>query len=364
MMPRMARTGRARLLLVLLATGLSGCSHFHRKAAPLERSRFFTALPADDPLQGNMVPVHDPSIIRRNDGIYVVFDTDIPFLRSEHFLEQRCSTDLLHWSGCGYVFDTMPAWVHAMFPQATGLWAPDISWFHGRYHLYYSVSTLGSQHSAIALATNVTLDPHDPRYHWADQGIVLASEPGDPYNAIDASVWVDLPNGPGEPRVWLNFGSFWDGIFQQELAPATGRLIAKAPRVHLAQQPASRGGALEGSTMAAHNGWYYLFASVGVCCAIPIERDTYQQIVGRSHSVHGPFLAEDGGELLRGGGTVLLTGDSNWIGPGGGSLWQDAGAGETLLAFHALHRKQNGALDLWVERVRWQNDWPVLVPLR
>ena len=334
-------------------------------SASLRLATSYSALPAADPLRGNMVPVHDPSIMRRADGSYIAFSTDLPFLHSPHFIAQRCSADLLTWAACGYVFDTMPAWVHAHYPEAQGIWAPDISWFGGLYHLYYAVSSLGSQHSAIGVATNVTLDPADPRYRWVDRGEVLASSPGAEFNAIDPNVLVDAAGATtgGRQRVWLNYGSFWGGIYQQELDPATGLLLQGSTRYRLAAQPATLNGAIEGAAMVAHNGWYYLFASVGICCNIPIEQDTYQQIVGRSRSVHGPFVAQDGGSLLQGGGTVLLTSDSNWLAPGGGSLWQSADGSQTLLAFHALQQNQNGALDLWVERVGWRDDWPVLQPL-
>ncbi len=347
----------------------SSCSSYLPQAAQLASatpqttpaltpSLSYTALPTADPLLGDVIPVHDPSITRRADGTYVVFTTDLPFLNSPHFLKQRCSADLVTWAACGYVFDTMPAWVKAEFPDAVGLWAPDISWFGGLYHLYYAVSTLGSQHSAIGVATNRTLDPNDPQYEWVDGGEVLASSAGADFNAIDPNVLVDSTGT--ETHVWLNYGSFWGGLYQQELDPTSGRLMPGAVPYHLAQQPAAANGAMEGAAMIAHNGWYYLFASVGICCNIPIEQDTYQQIVGRSRSVHGPFLAQDGTDLLQGGGTVLLTSDSNWLAPGGGSLWQSADGGQTLLTFHALERSQNGALALWVEPVTWKNDWPVL----
>ena len=360
------RSAGAALLLCVAA--LPGCRHGHRAlhhGKPMQRSRFFTPLPPDDPLRGNMVPVHDPSLARREDGTYVVFDTDVPFLRSEHAVEMRCSRDLQEWHGCGYVFARMPAWVEQEFPEVAragqGVWAPDISYFGGSWHLYYAVSTLGSQHSAIALATTPTLDPQDPRYGWTDHGAVLRSDAGQDFNAIDANVLVE----PGSPaRVWLNYGSFWSGIYQQELDPATGRLHPGSIRYHLAEQPRDRGGAIEGAAMATHNGWYYLFASVGLCCDIPIERDTYREIVGRSRSVHGPFMAEDGSPLLRGGGTVLLESDARWLAPGGGSISQSADEASTLIAFHALDRRRNGALDLWVERVAWSEDWPVLAPVR
>ncbi len=330
-------------------------------ATTLALSTSFTSLPATDPLSGNIVPVHDPSLMRRTDGSYISYTTDLPFLNNPHFIAQRCSPDGLAWQSCGYVFDTLPAWISAQYPGATGIWAPDISFFGGKYHLYYAVSSFGTQHSAIGQATNETLDPSDPRYQWVDGGPILASTDGADFNAIDPNVFVDTSGG--QPRIWLTYGSYWGGIYQGELDPVTGQLLPGATRYHLAQQPAALQGALEGAAMVAHNGWYYLFASVGLCCEIPIEKDTYQQIVGRSRSLHGPFVTEDGGSMLAGNGTVLLTSDANWLAPGGGSLWQSADGAQTLLTFHALHRSENGALDLWVEQVDWVSDWPVLHPL-
>ncbi len=347
---------------VLLLAVLGSCSRAVRTAVPpttgnaiLSPVSTGAVLPANDPLTGDIVPVHDPSLARKGDGTWIAYTTDLPFLNAKTSLQQRCSADLLTWQPCGSVFPALPSWVSVNYPSAVGLWAPDISFFNGQYHLYYSVSSLGSQHSAIGLATNATLDPSDGRYGWHDQGLVFASEPGDDFNAIDPNILVD------GGQVWLTYGSFWSGIYQQEIDPETGKPIGT--RYHLAAQPASLNGAIEGAAMVAHNGWYYLFASTGICCVLPIEGDTYQQIVGRSRSVHGPFVAQDGGSMLEGGGTVLLTSDANWLAPGGGSLWQSPDGSETLITFHALHRSENGALDLWVERVDWQDDWPVLTPV-
>lgn len=353
-----SRRAAAALLLLLATCGCRDKPFHHGK--PMERSRFFTPLPAEDPLRGNMVPVHDPALMRAADGTWRIYDTDLPFLHSEHFLEQRCSRDLTEWHGCGYVFADLPAWVRAKYPEVKDLWAPDISYFNGLYHLYYAVSVLGSQHSAIGLATNVTLDERDPRYGWVDQGPVIASKPGGDFNAIDANVFIE---SGAEPHIWLNYGSYWRGIFQQELDPATGKLLPGARRYHLAEQPTNRNGSVEGASMIAHGGWYYLFASVGYCCLIPIERDNYQQIVGRSRSPHGPFVDEKRNPLLKGAGTVLLTTDPNWLAPGGGSAWQSPDGEQTLLTFHALHQSQNGALYLWIERVLWKEDWPVIRPI-
>ncbi len=60
---------------------------------------------------------------------------------------------------------------------------------YGFWVLYYSVSTVGSQNSAIGLATSNTLEPGD----WLDWGAVVTSKAGDSYNASTyLSVLFDL----------------------------------------------------------------------------------------------------------------------------------------------------------------------------
>ena len=72
---------------------------------------------------------------------------------------------MLQWSNFGKVFDKVPDWAPKAVPGSRGsCWAPDISFFGGKYHLYYSVSTFGSRLSCIGLATNKTLDPASERF--------------------------------------------------------------------------------------------------------------------------------------------------------------------------------------------------------
>src|SRR6185312_15857783 len=115
-------------------------------------------------------PIHDPSLIRQNSTWYL-FTTDVLGLPPTPSLPVRCSKDELDWKPCGSVFpDGMPGWIRDAVPGILGLWAPDISYFNGLYHVYYAGSTLNSQRSVIGLATNTTLDPADPAYRWVDRG--------------------------------------------------------------------------------------------------------------------------------------------------------------------------------------------------
>ena len=170
-------------------------------------------------------PIHDPSIAKAG-GLYYVYSTGrgVPIHRSR---------DLIHWQEIGRVFaDDVPTWAKQAVPKSGNIWAPDISYFGGLFHLYYAVSSFGSNHSVIGLATNTTLDPDDKNYRWVDQGKVFESLSSDGYNAID-------PNAAfiGPDRVALVFGSFWSGVKLVPLDSATGRPVPGAPITPLAQRP-------------------------------------------------------------------------------------------------------------------------------
>ena len=111
-----------------------------------------------------------------------------------------------------------------------------------------------------------------------------------------------------------------------------------------------------------HGAYYYLFVSLDYCCNPDMTTDNYKEAVGRGPTPHGPFKDANGRPMLKGGGTVILEGNGTWNAPGGGTAYLDPATGEATLAFHALDMRQNGATHLWLKRIDWQNDWPVLRP--
>lgn len=303
-------------------------------------------------LSGNTSPVHDPSIIRQN-TTYYLFTSDPINPIPDQYLPIRCSTDKITWSPCGQVFRKLPAWASAI-PGVSDLWAPDISYFGGLYHLYFAASTAGSQTSIIGLATNTTLDPSDPTYQWIDSGPILTSHQGDDFNAIDPNILVD-----SDQRVWLTYGSYWTGIKQHQIDPATGKLLLSNPtRYNLATRPGVYANPIEGASIILHGSYYYLFVSIDYCCNQDPATDNYKEAVGRSTSPHGPFTDQAGTAMMNGGGTVLLQSDTEWSGTGGATAYIDPNTGESLLVFHALHLTENGAMYMWVKDLTWTNDWP------
>jgi arabinan endo-1,5-alpha-L-arabinosidase len=326
---------------LLSAPGLGSVAAVVRPAAQAP------APAAVDP--GAVAGVTDPSLIKEGDTYYV--------FSSGPGIDVRSSTDLIHWQRLGQVFAAVPAWALAKVPGATEIWAPDVSFFGGQYHLYYAVSTFGSQRSVIGQATNTTLDPTVPGYQWVDRGEVIESRPGrDNFNAIDPTVSTDGASA------WLTFGSQWTGIKQVRLDSMTGLPArARSPRaarlVSLASQPG--GQPIEAPFVFPRGGRYYLFVSIGSCCMG--TDSTYEVVVGRSRSPGGPYLDRSGRPMTRGGGTLVLAGSGRWRGPGSEGVLSDGGL--DWLVVHAYDAQNDGTPTLQVRPLFWTPDgWPVAGP--
>jgi arabinan endo-1,5-alpha-L-arabinosidase len=140
------------------------------------------------------------------------------------------------------------------------------------YWLYYAVSSFGSNHSAIGLATSKTAAAGS----WTDHGLVYSSQQGGDYNAIDPGLTVDAAG-----HWWLSFGSFWTGIKMIQIDPATGKQLASnTTRYSIARRTNSS--AIEGAYVHPHGGYYYLFTSFDYCCRG--SNSTYRIMVARATS--------------------------------------------------------------------------------
>jgi len=285
--------------------------------------------------------VHDPSTIVKCKDEYWVFATG-------RGVSPWHSPDLSHWEPGPAVFPQPPAWITRVVPTQKGFfWAPDVLWQDGRYLLYYAISAFGKRTSAIALATNPTLDPADPAYHWTDRGIVIQTSERDDFNAIDPSIFRD-PDG----KLWLAFGSFWSGIKLIELDPATGLRLAPDSPIH----PLAWHQSIEAACLCRHGDFYYLFVNWGRCCR-GVE-STYEVRVGRSAKITGPYLDRDGRDLLHDGGSVFLAKDGPFIGPGHVGILTEGG--RSWVSVHFYDGTRDGAPTLAIRPLTWSADgWPV-----
>lgn len=288
---------------------------------------------------------HDPSTLTEfapGDFVYFCTGWGIP---------SRYSTDMIHWNAGAPVFSTPPAWTTTAVPGAgNDFWAPDVSYFDGEYHLYYAVSTFGSQTSAIGMATTPTLNPSENDFQWTDHGPVIQSNTSSPYNTIDPSI---LQNTDG--TLWMSFGSYWNGIYVTQLDPSTGLRKPNTSPVQIADNSS-----IEASYLYQHNGYYYLFVNFGQCCMG--VNSTYNIRVGRSTSITGPFLDENNKPMLHGGGTLLLGSEGKYIGPGQVGILDDNN--QYWMSYHYYDGTNNGAPTYALEQLYWTvNNWPTLTPV-
>jgi arabinan endo-1,5-alpha-L-arabinosidase len=281
--------------------------------------------------------VHDPSMVRTPDGTYYLFST-------HGGIQIRRSADRVAFASAGSVLPGGATWASA-FGNINDVWAPDVSFHNGTYYLYYAVSSFGSNHSAIGLATSSTAAPGS----WHDQGMVYSSQSTGDFNAIDPALMVDSSG-----RWWLSFGSFWSGIKMIQIDPATGKQASwDTTRYSIAERPSPD--AEEASFIYPRGGFYYLFVSFDFCCRG--VNSTYRIMVGRSTSPTGPYVDASGTPMMSGGGTQILATHGNVIGPGGQSVMHDSDG--DLLVYHYYAGNLNGTPELGINLLGWDsNGWP------
>jgi arabinan endo-1,5-alpha-L-arabinosidase len=280
---------------------------------------------------------HDPAALVVGNTIYL-FATG---------LIAKTSTNLTSWQNATSPLNPRPAWVAEKVPGATNLWAPDISFFGGMYHLYYAASTFGSNASCIGHATR----PDIASGSWTDQGTVICSNMGtsDNWNAIDPNIVIDDAGTP-----WMAFGSFWSGLKIVKMDAATGARADTTAPAGIANGANGRG-SLEGAWIFKNCGYYYLFSSWGACCDGAYD---YNIRVGRSTAVTGPYVDKAGLMLMGGGGgTQLVQGNSTVHAPGHNAVI--VYNNKTYNLYHALNAS-NGNAQLHIAEIAWDaNGWPV-----
>jgi arabinan endo-1,5-alpha-L-arabinosidase len=306
--------------------------------------------------QATQVSVHDP-VMAQDGARYYLFSTGpgITFYSS---------ADMLNWKPEGRVFAGAPIWAKRAAPSFNDhIWAPDIQQHNGKFYLYYSVSGFGKNTSGIGVTVNRTLDPHSPDYRWEDQGMLLQSVPGrDDWNAIDPNIVEDAKGG-----AWMSFGSFWSGLklvklndsWTQLTEPQEWHSIARRERSTSLAGEKAGAGEIEAPYIFRKNGYFYLFASWGLCCKG--KDSTYHVVVGRSSEVAGPYLDRAGKDMAAGGGSLVLAGDKDWQGVGHNSVYTMAG--KDIMVLHAYESADKYLQKLKIMQIQWDKDgWPTVDP--
>jgi arabinan endo-1,5-alpha-L-arabinosidase len=340
------------------------------------------------PLTGSL-STHDPVMLKQ-DSTYYVFHTG-------NGVQIKTSRDRIAWAAGepDRAYQTAPAW-HSRFRNTTDSWAPAVSYWDGKYWLYYSISNFGARTSAIGLRTSPTLKQGDPNYAWADSGVAVctynnaATHPDcfhapttsvdgtdtTAFNAIDPDVIMDPGGTP-----WLSWGSFGSGIQIIRLNRQTGKPDSGVQPVTIAHRywPAADAEngtgyrrSIEGPVITRHGAHYYLWYSHDRCCSAP---RTYKVMVARSASVTGPYVdkagnlahppyrangATTGNWQDANGGTLVSKGDSiNWAATGHSDIFMERDT--VFLVNHGYTYPGNAQTRLMIRPLYWDAQaWPTL----
>lgn len=349
--------------------------------------------------------VHDPTVVRDDDGTYWMFSTDA---RSDGpvraGVQMRTSRDLVRWEFHGWALDSVPG-PAAAWSLAEGLWAPDVvrSGEPGpaEWRMYYSASTFGSRRSAIGLATA----PH-PSGPWTDRGLVVASDHvdgpaglGHP-NAIDANLVTEYSGGHSGGCQWLVYGSFFGGIYALPVDPSTGLVVdpstglavdpstelvvdapasgalRDAPGTLLARRARAADGAVEGAFVLPRpdGGWALLVSYDSLAGTYHLRTAVGDQVTGPFRDRAGRLMTD--GAVGNGGAAsdvdpwqvgvpVLashrLAGGPGILAPGHASVLTEPG--RQLLVHHVRDADAPTEHRVQVRRLVWTHDgWPLVSP--
>ena len=198
-----------------------------------------------NPILTGMHP--DPSIVCVGEDFYMVNSSFVffPCIPISH------SKDLIHWEIIGHAI-TNPEWSGlGHLEGGRGYWAPDISYYDGRFYITATYRQNDAVEDVDALAWNAT--PYRRQ-------IVVSSEcPEGPYSepsfidedGIDPSIFTD---DDGRRYMLLNRGA---RIF--EISPDGKRQLSEAKLLYYGHNKR----APEGSHLMKKDGWYYLFQAEG-----------------------------------------------------------------------------------------------------
>ena len=116
-------------------------------------------------------------------------------------------------------------------------------------------------------------------------------------------------------------------------------------------------GAVEAPFIFRHDGWYYLFASLDLCCRG--ENSNYKVAVARSKSVTGPYLDRDGKLATNGGGTIVAQSNDRYVGVGHCAVVTFDGKDYIFMHGYDKTRRYNSMLI--TRQIIWDNDgWPII----
>lgn len=243
------------------------------------------------------------------------------------------------------------------------LWAPHVQEIDGTTYFYYSISSFGTNNSAIGLKTTRT--PGDPS-SYVDHGAPIVSSgtlssDGATFNAIDPALEKD-----DDGNWWMVWGSHYDGMFIQQLADDMVTLVG--PRTKVADRSSEAFpvtspsfNRMEGPSVFKHGDWFYLLTAWDWCCRGNGNDNTYKIVAGRSKTIDGPYVDKNDVPLTEGGGTIILNSRQSQQGVTPAGLYRSPGAPDYFWddgVLHLVYHAHRPGTTMGIRPINWDGDWP------
>ncbi|WP_155374969.1 glycoside hydrolase family 43 protein [Catellatospora vulcania] len=220
----------------------------------------------------------DPSILRVADDYYLATSTFewYPGVRVHH------SRDLVHWRALGGIVTERRLLDLRGCGDSNGVWAPDLTWHDGQFHLVYS--DVASFASGYWDPQNYLITAPDITGPWSDPVRLHA-------HGFDASLFHDE-----DGTTWLlNMSADWrpgrnrfGGIEIQQYDRVLRSLVGERRIIFTG----TAAGLTEGPHLYRHDGWYWLVTAEGGTSW------DHQVTVARSRDLFGPYEVDPAGALL------------------------------------------------------------------
>ena len=300
--------------------------------------------------------VADPTVILAQDGRFYLYATQ----NKNDWMPVYSSTDLVNWKYEKNAFQkaTKPAW-----NTDNAFWAPDMQYINGKYVLYYSYAKMngtGQSHTCVVTADTPlgTYTSAYPKGAFLDSKKLLSNEEFGA-NCIDQFFYEE------DGHKYLFYGSF-TGIYVVELTD-DGLAVKRDADGNPVLKEKVCGNDFEGTNIYKKGDYYYLFASIGNCCAS--ENSSYAVVVGRSTNLLGPYVDKKGKKMLDNSWEPVVDGGdrTKWVGPGHNSVIIKDDAGTEWMIYHSYYYKEKGNKSTFggrygmLDRLQWTDDgWPYI----
>lgn len=299
----------------------------------------------------------DPTVTRVGDDYYLVTSTftHFPGLPIYH------SKDLVNWTHIANAIDRPDQFDFSGINVSRGIFAPDLSYHDGTYYLTSTcvdckVNSTKAENidgpyngNFVMTADNITgpwSDPHwlafegiDPSIHWDESGKAYIVNNGAPN---------EEPRYDGHRAIWIQEFDY------KNLTMVGERKQLINGGVDISTKPVW----IEGPHIIKRNGYYYITAAEG---GTSIH---HSQTIFRADNVWGPYKPADHNPILTQRdlpvdreNPIIAAGHAKFVQLPNGDWWA------TFLAIRPYDQDMyNIGRETFLLPVRWENDWPYILP--